>query len=412
MSPFDSQPTGDWIAYVSPLPFPWGQAGSRRICGMARSLAEAGYSVVVGAGDPLPIPQINLDEGEKAGSIQYLGLNECVPSSTSVPQKFVQIFWASGARTVAWLDSCKKRPTHVFVYGGSAQYMGKLLPWCRKNLVRLIADVVEWYDPTHMTGGVLGPFNFSAQVALRFLYPKCDGLVVISRLLADYYESKGCAVVRIPPTLDVITSAAADNRTRPRDASHLKLVYAGTPGKKDMLASVIEGVARVDPEGVRVKLFVIGPSVEQVRALLGSCDIPVGIKVLGRVPQSEVVEHVASADFTVLLREPMRFANAGFPTKLVESMAAGTPVISNLTSDIGLYLRDGIEGLVCPAPSVQALANTLKRALLLEPAAIETMRNAARAQAERSFDFRCHVRPMVEFMRRLECAEMSRKYLL
>lgn len=373
---------------------------------MARSLAEAGYSIVVGAGDSAPNCRTNLDEGEGAGSVQYLGLGEVPLNGASVKEKIVQVFWLWGARTVSWLDAQEIRPTHVFVYGGSAQYMLRLIPWCRKNSVPLIADVVEWYDPTHMSGGIFGPFNLSAQLALRYLYPRCDGLVVISTLLADYYKSKGCVVVRIPPTLDVIATA---DRTRVRDASRLKLVYAGTPGKKDMLASVIKSVESVDPKGLRIELLVIGPSLQEVIKMLGGTEIPLAVEVLGKVPQIAVRDHVAAADFTVLLRQPRRFANAGFPTKFVESMAAGTPVISNLTSDIGLYLRDGVEGLVCPAPSVDALASTLKRALCLESAELALMRSAARAQAERSFDFRCHASSISDFLRRLDSTRQSIK---
>ena len=37
-----------WVAVVGPFLFPWGQPGSRRVCGIARSLADAGYRVIVG----------------------------------------------------------------------------------------------------------------------------------------------------------------------------------------------------------------------------------------------------------------------------------------------------------------------------------------------------------------------------
>ena len=35
---------------------------------------------------------------------------------------------------------------------------------------------------------------------------------------------------------------------------------------------------------------------------------------------------------------------AGFPTKFVESISAGTPVITNLTSDLAYYMRDPMFG--------------------------------------------------------------------
>jgi len=385
-----------WIAYVGPISFPWGQAGSRRVCGIARSLADGGYRVVIGSGDSLPATETNLDEGESRGSVSYIGLSEFPRKNDSFLRKFAQIFWHFGGKTVNWLDSQTTKPSYVFVYGGGAPYMLRLLPWCRKHGIPLITDVVEWYDPRQLAGGFFGPFNISSKLALRFLYPRCDGVVAISRLLANYYTKKGCPVVRIPPTVnlaDIDVSRRGNGET-----SKLTLIYAGTPGNKDMLGNVIRGVTSVDPTGGRIKLLVMGPSLEEVTSLCGGAELPASVNVLGRVPQADVASYVQSADFSVLLREPLRFANAGFPTKFVESMANGTPVIANLTSDLGLYLRDGIEGLICEDYSVESFASTLNRALMLSPVQMGLMRSAARNQAEQSFDFRVYSNQMSEFL--------------
>lgn len=389
-----------WIAYVGPFPFPWGQAGSRRMCGVARSLAESGYRVVIGGGDSLPVAETDLNEGEVVGRLRYLGLGESPGKSASLIQKFIQIFWSWGAKTVAWLDSQETKPSYVFVYGGSAQYMLRLMPWCKRHGIPLIADVVEWYDPRQMAGGVLGPFNLSAKFALRYLYPRCDGVVAISQLLADYYEAKGCPVVRVPPTVDVARIDIGGMALSLGDGK-LTLVYAGTPGKKDLLGNVIEAAASVDPLGARLKLLVMGPTLKQVKEIMGGAELPVCVEVLGRVDQSLVAGYIKSSDFSVLLREPLRFANAGFPTKFVESMSNGTPVMANLTSDLGLYLHDGIEGLVCVDCSTEALVAVLNRALLLSSAELTAMRLAARDQAERSFDFRVYGEPLSDFLKRI-----------
>lgn len=389
-----------WIAYVGPFPFPWGQAGSRRMYGVARSLAAAGHTVVVGSGDSEPRSEVLLERTEHQGSIRYIGLGESPAADASIVEKTIRIFWFWGLRTVEWLDAQPVKPSHIIVYGGSAPYMLRLLPWCRKNGVRIIADVVEWYDPRQMTGGVLGPFNISAKIALRYLYPKCDGIVAISSLLANHYGSLGCPVIRVPPTLDVYGSVPGD-RGSSDDPDTLTLVYAGTPGKKDLLGNVIAGVARVDPLGSRLKLLVIGPSIEQVRGLLAGQEIPPAVHVLGKVAQSEVTQYVRASDFSVLLREPQYFANAGFPTKFVESMACGVPVIANLTSDLGLYLHDGVEGLVCKDHSVDAFSVALGKALNLSVEQLVAMRVAARQQAERSFDSSVYSESLSAFMERI-----------
>ena len=390
-----------WIAYVGPFPFPWGQAGSRRMCGIARSLADAGYRVVVGSGSACPASETSLGEGEHHDSIAYLGLGECPDNNASIIGKSMRIFWSWGLRTVAWLEAQQTPPSHVVVYGGSAQYMLRLLPWCNRRGVPLIADVVEWYDPRQLSGGILGPFNLSAKLALRFLYPRCDGIIAVSRLLADYYAASELPVVRIPPTTDV-TGNALSTRHLVAEDGRLTLVYAGTPGKKDLIGNVLAAVSRVDPQGNRLRLLVMGPTVEQLKDIAGVSRLPPCVENLGRIDQASVAAYIRSADFSVLLREPLRFANAGFPTKFVESMSNGTPVIANLTSDLGLYLHDGVEGLVCTGHSAEALVAALRRAMALSRRELNAMRIAARHQAECSFDFRVYVGALSEFLEGIE----------
>lgn len=390
-----------WIAYVGPFPFPSGVAGSRRMLGVALSLADAGYRVVVGSGDPSPMQVTPLQEGGPATSIAYIGLRESPEKGASVLRKVGQVLLLWGKRTVAWLEAQPVKPACVVVYGGSAQYMLRLLPWCRKHAIPLVADVVEWYDPRQMTGGRFSPFNLSAQWALRRLYPRTDGVIAISRLLADHYSQEGRPVVRVPPTLDVYGIEPGIGSGR-GGQSKLRLVYAGTPGKKDLLGNVIAGVEVVDPAGARIELIVLGPSYKEVRSILGGRTPPHSVKVIGRVGQTEVGAYLGTADFTVLLRESARFSNAGFPTKFVESMAYGTPVIANLTSDMALYLHHGEEGLVCGDWSIGAFADTLRMALALSPDCLATMRNMARRQAERSFDYRGYSGSVSDFIRGLQ----------
>lgn len=385
-----------WIAYVGPFHFPWGDAGSRRVCGIARSLSEGGHVIVVGCGDTNPNTEIFLNEGETKGSIRYIGLGELPPINSSKLGKIIHIFCSWGERTIAWLDAQPIKPSHVFVFGGDTQYIVRLLSWCRKNRVRLIIDIVEWYDSRHMLGGVIGPFNISAKIALRYLYKKCDGIIVISNLLMNYYEKQGCRVIRIPPIVDVVGQKNKEGGSN--DPSKITLVYAGTPGKKDLLNNIISGVKNFDEEGNKIKLLIIGPSVGQVQNLIGKQSIPKAVHILGCIPQADVAKYIRMADFSVLLREPLYFANAGFPTKFVESMTNGTPVIANLTSDLGLYLHDTVEGFVCYNHSTEAFIDTIQKAFSLSIEQRMIMRQAARQQAENSFDFRVYVDKLSHFL--------------
>ncbi|MCW3839602.1 glycosyltransferase [Micromonospora yasonensis] len=390
----DSQPSDSWVAYVGPFRFPWGDASSRRVWGIAQSLALGGRRVVVLSGEPGPSAPQEIPGVDGPGSIHHVGVGELPQAGDSLLAKSLQWLMRAGQRTAAWLDTQRVRPSHVIVYGGGMQYMFQLQRWCRRNGVPILADVVEWYSPKQLRGGRLGPLHLSTKVALRYHYPRCAGVVAISSFLESYYRERGCAVVRVPPTLDVRALGAAPVAA---SAGGMRLVYAGSPGRKDLLAETIRGVDLAARDGCDVSLQVIGPSPAEVTRALGAPPPP-PVRVRGRVPQQEVPALLRQADFSILMREPARFAQAGFPTKFCESLAHGTPVIANLTSDLRSYLRDGVEGLVLPDHSAQSLRLALHRALHLPAEVRGAMRRAAHERAVASFDVRGYVAVLDELL--------------
>jgi glycosyltransferase involved in cell wall biosynthesis len=388
-----------WIAYVGPFTFPWGQPGSRRVYGIARALAGAGYQVTVASGDATPA-EAQLLERDGPGTIRHVGLSEVHRPDAPLAEKVLKMFVLQGRNTVRWLEAQPRTPSHVVVYGGDAPLMARMLPWCRRRGVALVADVVEWYDPRQLAGGRFGPYHASTKLALRWQYPRCDGVIAISSYLENYYRDRGVLAIRVPPTLDV--DAVPPPERGPGEASTpLTLLYAGTPGRKDLLVNVIDGVARVDPRGDRVRLRVLGPTHLEIARLLGRGAVPGFVEAVGRVPQTEVLRAYGDADFSVLLRESLRFTNAGFPTKVAESLATGTPVICNLTSDLGEYVHDGVEGVVSADHTAREFAHALRRALSLSASARREMRVAARRTAERSFDYRRYSERLSVFLERI-----------
>ena len=166
---------------------------------------------------------------------------------------------------------------------------------------------------------------------------------------------------------------------------------------------MVEALLQMDPEGHQVRLVVAGPKPEELLrspALkrLQSTSLPGCIKALGHLSHEGALDVVREADFTVLLRPPLRYAQAGFPTKVPESLAVGSPVICNITSDLGDYIQDGREGLICRNESVAAFMEAIERAIRLKPDQKESMRQAARSQAERSFDFRNYSEALDRFI--------------
>lgn len=381
--------------------FPEGEASSKRVFGVASALADAGRQVVIGSGETEPSTAKVLFRSAKNGTISYHGLGEKTPRTASTFKKLANWLIFQGERTVRWLDEQPTKPSHVIYYGTNAAFIIRLLLWCRKNGVTFIVDVVEWHDPRGMPGGYIGPFNISDKISLRILIPKACGIIVISSLLEKYYLVSKCHIIRVPPILD--TTKVVVNRTNRNFERELVLAYAGRPGKKDLVNNVIEAVLLLDENGRKVRFIMVGPSVRDILCvpalrLRKMSSLPSCIAVLGPQSHDKAIAAVNNADFMPLLRPLKLYAEAGFPTKIVESLASGIPVICNLTSDLGEYIHDGAEGFICRDYSVEAFKQALERALSLKPEKWIEMSKAARAQAERSFDYRNYTEKIASFM--------------
>jgi len=98
------------------------------------------------------------------------------------------------------------------------------------------------------------------------------------------------------------------------------------------------------------------------------------IRFLGRVNPADMPEHYEAADV---------FVNASVvdnqPLSVLEAFAAGLPVVSTATGDIGALVRDGETGLIVPPDDPAAMAKALT--VLLEYP-VRSLRMARQARSE------------------------------
>lgn len=276
--------------------------------------------------------------------------------------------------------------------------------YCRKCAVPLIIDSVEWYDPGHTTGGRFGPFALDSEFRMRWSQIRAGNVICISSFLAEYYAGKGCNVIRVPPLVGKDGNEySTDLTAAPKEpADHLTLTYAGFPGRKELLSEIIGGVQATRRRGIKVSFKVVGIAdgelitiVRKSGGRLGDFD---GITCYGKLPREAALKIVAASDFTVILRPQERFANAGFPSKLVESLSLGVPVMANATSDIAEYLRDGREGYLLGEATAAALEGAIVRASQLTVGEKRQMRVQARLRARECFDYRNFAGVLEEFV--------------
>ena len=147
------------------------------------------------------------------------------------------------------------------------------------------------------------------------------------------------------------------------------LAFAGRITAQKSLRVALDALASAD--GVELLLAGEGderPALERQAVELGLED---RVRFLGAQPRERVFELFAAADAAILSS-----SWENFPHAVVESLAAGTPVLATATGGVAEVVRDGENGLLVPVGDAAALGEAIRRFF-----ADEALRRRLRAAA-------------------------------
>lgn len=268
-----------------------------------------------------------------------------------------------------------------------------LLSYAKNKNIILVHDAVEWYSPEEFKLGKLDKLYRKKEIWMRKLLPGNCRIISISRYLQKYFESQGNRTVYVPSMIDT-TLYDAPNKTYD---GKIRLVYAGTPLKKDYLSVALKGISHLSKEEIdQLEIRIIGVSREQAQQ--NGIDVDVVDKLgtslifMGRIPRNQVFTYLKQAHFSILLRPAeQRYAKAGFPTKVPESLSVGTPVICNFSSDLGDFLSDGINCINVNNCNDKDMYEAIRRILKLNEHVLKELSINARKLAVEKFDYRLFV---------------------
>lgn len=249
----------------------------------------------------------------------------------------------------------------VLMYNYPAIAMSRLLKRCKKASVKCYADATEWYVAAGKSPYAIIK-RWDSETRMKKLHFKTDGVIAISDCLYKYYKDK-VLTVKVPPIVDIHDSKWF-NAVACKDDSRTVFVYAGSPSaKKERLDKIVEAVEKVDAPA---RLQIVGITQEQYEKMYQTTYKGSRTSFFGRVEHGEAIRLVKEADWTVIIRENNKVVKAGFPTKLVESISCGTPVIANHFSNIDDYLDDR-NSILCDIDSIsQAVNQACKTRLVVD----------------------------------------------
>ena len=209
-----------------------------------------------------------------------------------------------------------------------------------------------------------------------------DVVVAVSRSDAQrMVELVGIPEARvrlIPNGIAPLSTAQTDVRRElgiAPDASVLGTLAVLRPEKA--LSVLVEAAQRLVPSFPELRVLVAGtgPEEEQLREMIRRLGLEHAVTLLGF--REDVAGVLAAVDVAVFSSD-----REGSPLAVLESMAAGKPVVATNVGGVPDLVRDGIEGFLVPPRDPTALADAVARLLRDRPLRDRLGRQARDRQQE------------------------------
>ncbi|HPF62825.1 MAG: N-acetyl-alpha-D-glucosaminyl L-malate synthase BshA [Gemmatimonadetes bacterium] len=214
----------------------------------------------------------------------------------------------------------------------------------------------------------------------RFSIEQSDGVTAVSEFLRDEtYRAFGCVQcdLRVVPNfvnLEEYRPEAALAHETLAPAGHKLLVHVSNFREVKRVKDVVRIFARVR-RMIPATLLMVGDGPDRHDAEAEARELGVGadVRFLGRL--DAVAPVLAAADLFVLPSQTESFGLAA-----LEAMACGAPVLAARTGGLPEVITDGVDGILEPPGSVEAMARRALN-LLRDAPAHAAMRSAALQRA-------------------------------
>jgi len=313
------------ILYIGGFELPDKNAAAQRVVGIAKGFRALGHEVVF-------LNSLKKYEETSLRETEYFGF-KCYEYKRESTKDYL----LSAKTAISMIE--KVKPDAVVAYNYPAVALERIRRYCKRNSIKCYADATEWYQAVGENAVYRVIKNLDTAYRMKVVQKKLDGVIAISRFLYDYYKDSVMTVL-IPPTVDLEDEKW--NIAAPKQADVVSFVYAGVPiALKEKLDTIISAIEIVSQKH-KVILNVVGVTEQQFIDMYDwNRKIPDAVKFWGRVEHKRAIELVKQSNWAIILRDNNRVVKAGFPTKLVEAISCGTPVIINEFSNVCDYIGEG-----------------------------------------------------------------------
>lgn len=307
--------------------------------------------------------------------------------------------WTSLFRSLGVLWRLKRKGlTALYLY--QPTFYDGATYWLLARLLKLqvVADYCDLSFVDHdriETSLARRVWSLNYRWGLTWLPRRLDRAFVISRYLEEYMapHTPRERMRRLPPMVD---STLFDVEPCPDflakrhglDSGNV-ILYAGSFFDNEGVPGLLDAVPRVLARHPDARFLIVGghpaEALDALRKRAAALGIEKQVIFAGVAPSLDMPLYFRSARILVAPKADNVLNRAGVPTKLVEYLASGRPVVISAVGDIPLMVEDGTEALLVPPDDPAALAGALS-ALLDDPARARDIGERGRARVRRDYD--------------------------
>ena len=380
------------ILYCGAFRFPTGDAAASRVLNNAKIIKSLGHEVEF------------IAFGGKQIAETYQGFKYNISHDIDLKWSWSKIksLFCSGYKTIDKLKDSISKYDAIIIYNPSTYFTAKMISLCSRHSVKLIVDATEWYSHRDFPLSFFNPFFYIYSFGERHVKTRIKNAIPISRYLFNHFEKSKTKII-LPPLVDLTEEKWSKSAPSIKPFDGVTLIYAGNAGnKKDRIDIVLEALDQATQRGAKLRLLILGSTKVLFRDEAQQERLQHIVEFLGRVPQDEVPSYYKLADFSVLIRDVNRKSNAGFSTKLVESIAAGVPPIVNKTSNIEDYLIDSKNSVLLNTPSAEELTDSFLKINNWDTERLTALSEKVKELAYTSFHYESYKKQMSDFLENLE----------
>jgi len=235
----------------------------------------------------------------------------------------------------------------------------------------------------------------------RHVLPRADHLFVITRNLFDCYRQV-IAPERILLT-PIIADADAFPQERPPATGPARLLWIGNFRPFEGLEFLVETVACLDRrrQDFTCEVYGVTPKHEayaaKLRQRIEALGIGGRVRLHPAIPHRQVPALLQTADVLLIPREDSELNRSNLPTKLVDYLMSGRPVVSSRVGEIVHYAEHRRHIFYADDPSVEAFASAVEE-VLSRPDRGDGLGRNGRELAKVQFDYREVGRSIARFL--------------